>query len=215
MIEKAINLLFPQRCEICNTLGKYICSNCYKQLTKYELQNNSNEKYFLYKYEELIRKMIINYKFNGKGYLYNLFSECILNNEKACEFIKQYDVLVPVPLHKKRRNERGYNQSELIAEKITKELQKKETFNKIILNEKLLKKIKNTKPQSKQNLKGRVKSVKGVYIVNKPIEIRGKKVLLFDDIYTTGSTYRECKKVLLNAGATEVGIFTIAKDFMK
>ena len=82
MLDKLLDLLFPPRCELCNNLGKYICENCYEELKKYELENNEKEKFFLYKYEEEIREMLIKYKFNAKGYLCNLFSNCILNNIK-------------------------------------------------------------------------------------------------------------------------------------
>ena len=74
MLDKLLDLLFPPRCELCNNLGKYICENCYEELKKYELENNEKEKFFLYKYEEEIREMLIKYKFNAKGYLFNLFS---------------------------------------------------------------------------------------------------------------------------------------------
>lgn len=220
MLEKLLNLLFPPKCELCNTLGKYICETCYEELKKYELKNNGKEEFFLYKYEEQIRKMLIKYKFNGKGYLCNLFSTCILSNEEACKFISSYDIVIPVPLHRKRKNERGYNQSELVAKKVVNELIKSKSINNnlqhnIELNTNSLKKIKNTKPQSTQKLKERINVVKGIYKVQNIEQIREKRILVFDDIYTTGSTYNECKKVLLEAGAKEVGIFTIARDFMK
>ncbi len=238
MLDKLLNILFPPRCELCDTLGTYICTKCYKELKKYELENNEKEeKFFLYKYEEQIRKLLIKYKFNGKGYLCNLFSNCILNDKSACKFINSYDLIIPVPLHRKRKNERGYNQSELIARKVVKELQENisaKEFQKdnipninennftyqnsqkhIKLNTKLLVKIKNTKPQSTLKLPDRIKSVKGAYKVKNPEVIKGKKVLIFDDIYTMGNTYNECKKVLIEAGAEEVGIFTIARDFME
>lgn len=236
MLEKLLNLLFPPKCELCNTLGKYICETCYEELKKYELKNNGKEEFFLYKYEEQIRKMLIKYKFNGKGYLCNLFSTCILSNKEACKFISSYDIVIPVPLHRKRKNERGYNQSELVAKKVVNKLIKSKSWPYLVkgkqqnnleniekitkhksieLNTTLIKKIKNTKPQSTQKLKERINMVKGIYKVQNIELIRGKRILIFDDIYTTGSTYNECKKVLLEAGAKEVGIFTIARDFMK
>ena len=216
MLDKLLDLLFPPRCELCNNLGKYICENCYEELKKYELENNEKEKFFLYKYEEEIREMLIKYKFNAKGYLCNLFSNCILNNKNTCKFINNYDLIIPVPLHRKRKNERGYNQSELIARKVVNQLQNKSSNKPSIkLDTKSLRKIKNTKPQSTLKLPDRIKSVKGAYKVKNPEVIKGKKVLIFDDIYTMGNTYNECKKVLIEAGAEEVGIFTIARDFME
>ena len=232
MLDKLLNLLFPPKCELCDTLGDYICTKCYKELKKYELENNEKGKFFLYRYEEQIRKMLIKYKFNGSGYLCNLFSTCILNNKDACKFINNYNLIIPVPLHRKRRNERRYNQSELIVKKVVKELQENVSIrefqkdrepningnnlrNIIKLDTKSLIKIKNTKPQSTLKLPDRTKSVKGAYKVIDVEAIKGKKVLVFDDIYTMGNTYNESKKVLLEAGAKEVGIFTLARDFMK
>ena len=209
MLEKLLDIIFPPKCELCKKLGGYICNNCYKELQKYELENNSNVEYFFYLYIEKIRSMILNYKFNDGAYLANLFSYCILNKKSAIEFINQYDVIVPVPLHKKRKLERGYNQSELVIKNISK----KETMPIIYSN--ILIKTKNTKPQSTNKLQDRVNSVKGIYKVHNIDRIINKKVLVFDDIYTTGNTYNECKKALLNAGASSVGIMTIARDFME
>ena len=77
----------------------------------------------------------------------------------------------------------------------------------------VLKKAVNTKPQSKKTLNERKNSIKGVYFVENADKVKNKRILLFDDIYTTGSTASECKKILLEAGAKEVGIMTVAKDF--
>ena len=87
--------------------------------------------------------------------------------------------------------------------------------NTIIFDAKVLTKTKNTKPQSEKNLKERIQSIKGVYFVENPEKIKKKNVLVFDDIYTTGNTYKECKKVLISSGAKRVGIMTIARDFLK
>ncbi len=122
-----------------------------------------------------------------------------------------YDIIIPVPLHRKKKLQRGYNQCELIAKSVVKFLNNEKRCN-ILLETKALKKIKNTKPQSLKKLEERKLSVIGSYYVNDKSKILDKNVLLFDDIYTTGSTCMECKKMLLQAGAKNVGVFCIAKD---
>ena len=154
-----------------------------------------------------MRNLIIDYKFNDKPYLNELFAKIILKNEKICRKIKKYDIIVPVPIHKKRKNERGYNQSELIARKLAKNL------NLELVNDSLIKQ-KNTLPQSTLSKKQREENAKQVYkIQNKP-KIENKKVILLDDIYTTGATTKECSKVLKQNGAKEILVLTIAKDII-
>ena len=112
-----------------------------------------------------------------------------------------------MPIHKKRKNERGYNQSELIARKLAKNL------NLELVNDSLIKQ-KNTLPQSTLSKKQREENAKQVYkIQNKP-KIENKKVILLDDIYTTGATTKECSKVLKQNGAKEILVLTIAKDII-
>lgn len=171
--------------------------------------NTKNDKFFIYKYEGEIRDLLLKYKFNDKAYLSNFFAQKISKNEDAIKFIKKYDVIIPVPLHKKRFEERGYNQSELIIKKVI--INKKIVDN---VENNALKKIKNLKPQSKNGLNDRMNEIKGAYFVENNERIKNKKILLFDDIYTTGSTAKECKKILINSGVKEVGIMTIARDFL-
>jgi ComF family protein len=118
--------------------------------------------------------------------------------------------MMPVPLHKKRHLERGYNQTELVAKNLGEKL-------KICVNGKILIKNKNIKPQSQKTGEDRFKDVVGIYDLNPKYaqEIVGKKVLIFDDIYTTGSTCKECAKMLLQGGAKEVGIFCFARDHLR
>ena len=245
ILEKILDLIFPPKCGLCGKIGTDICDECYKKIQQYQLKfNYKSDKCFCYKYEEIIRKLLIDYKFNDKSYLYKMFSKCIIKNKKIHNFIKSYDIIIPVPLHKKRKLQRGYNQVELIAKEIVKEIvsnqyytrntinkripkinkkQNEETQRNSIINKKrcihvknnILIKNKNTKPQSSKNFKQRIESVKGVYFVENKQEILNKKVLVFDDIYTTGATCNECKKVLICAGAKKVGILAIARDFFK
>lgn len=132
-------------------------------------------------------------------------------------FLNQYDIITPVPLHNKRKLERGYNQTEQVLKIIFKQINNQ--FNKdlrITLDRDILVKIKNIKPQSTKSGAEREQNTKNAFkIKNEKAKeiIKEKNVLIFDDIYTTGSTFNECKKVLLENGAKKVGAFMIAKDF--
>lgn len=216
-----LDLIFPPKCEFCGMLGSYLCDNCYNQLKKYEIKKEDNSKhynnFFLYKYEGIIRELLISYKFNDKAYLSNLFEKNIIKNKKACNFLKSCDIITPVPLHKKRKLERGYNQSGLIAKKLVKDLQIQNELVNIKYEDEIIIKQKNTKPQSLKKLEDRVNDIKGAYRINnnKIINVQNKRIILFDDIYTTGSTCKECMKLLYEAGARKVLIFCIARDFLK
>ena len=80
------------------------------------------------------------------------------------------------------------------------------------LNNNVLFKIKNTAPQSTLNKAERKSNLKGAYVIKNETEIKNKKILILDDVYTTGSTAKECSKLLKSAGAKQIGIITIAKD---
>lgn len=207
LLKMALDFIFPPSCGICDELGEgYLCKKCEEELKIYLYQGNMLEnKFHLYKYTGIIRKKLIQYKFNEKSYLADFFCECIIKDKKACEFLKDYDIIIPVPIHKKRKKQRGYNQSELIARKIAKKLD-------LNIYSDVLIKTKNTKPQSLMGLGERRKNVKGVYFVENKEKIRNKNVLVLDDIYTTGATANECMQILKTSGAKKVGIITIARD---
>ncbi len=113
-------------------------------------------------------------------------------------------ILIPVPLHKRKLNQRGYNQSELIARQISKSL----NFERI--NDCLIKN-KTTKDQAGLENKERIKNIKGAFVCRKPELVSGKNILLVDDVYTTGATMAECAKILKEAGAKEVIGLAIAR----
>lgn len=212
LLNKIINELYPKQCIICGKLySNEICNKCYKALeilAKSEKYKNKsfNEHIYLFKYEGRIRKLIIDYKFNDKAYLSNFFTKIIIKNEKICRKIKSYDIIIPVPIHKKRKNERGYNQSELIAKKIV------ENINQLQLVTDSLIKQKNTVAQSTLTKQQRKQNVKQVYKIANKQKIQNKKIILLDDIYTTGATAEECSKILKQNGAKEILVLTIAKD---
>jgi ComF family protein len=132
---------------------------------------------------------------------------------KANDIIEKIDILIPVPLHKKRLIERKYNQSLLLCREITKRTNKKTIAN-------FLFKIKHTKAQVKLNEKDRVSNLKKTFFVNEKYlkEIENYKNLNFaiiDDVVTTGTTINECTKALNNAGIKNVYSMTFAKTIKK
>ena len=213
MFEKIINLLFPPKCGFCGKINKnYICKKCelnLNYLKKDKILKMLNEDFtyhlYAYQYKNEIRDKIINFKFNDKPELANTFANILLNNKKICRFLEKYDIMVTVPMYNKKRIMRGYNQSELIAKKIVEKL-------KIQYAGDVIKKCKQTKPQSSLNANERKNNLKDVYEIENAQKIKEKRVILFDDIYTTGSTARECSKILKNAGAKEIAVLTLAKD---
>ena len=221
MFQKALiflwqKIIFPQCCLICGKSAEDIlCAKCRKQLKdkiKVAIENNNdkNKTYFekhcyLFKYED-IRNLILDYKFNDKSYLYQIFSKIIIKNEKICGILKKYDIIIPVPIHKIRKNERGYNQSELIAKKIAGNIENLKYENQVV------KKVIHNNMQSSLDKLSRKQNVKNVYKVINFEKIKNKKIVLFDDIYTTGNTANEISKILKENGAKQILVLTIAKD---
>ncbi len=205
--DHALEIIFPPKCGICGKIGEgYICNNCYNMFIINKVYKNYNrERFHMLKYEGIIRDKLIEYKFNDKPYLYRMFYEILIKDKNACDFFKGYDIIIPVPIHKKRKSLRGYNQSELIAKKLSDRL-------KMPMYIDVLKKQINTIPQSSLGKKARKINAQNVYKVDNTQKIKNKNVVVLDDIYTTGATANECIKVLKDAGAYRVGIITIAKD---
>lgn len=236
--DRILDLVFPPMCGICGKFNQdFLCKKCQKMLeteAKFEIDRIDNQEYFfenhlyIFKYEGIIRKLILNYKFNEKSYLYKTFVNFLLKNEKFFKILKSYDTIIPVPISSKRMNERGYNQSELIANDIVRQIgetSSKHLLNKILIIYKnsikraececvtdCLIKDKNIIEQSKLNKEQRQKNIQGVYILKNKEKLVNKRILLIDDIYTTGSTANECCKILQEAKPKKIDVFTVAKD---
>ncbi len=136
----------------------------------------------------------------------------LLKNDFFFENFKSYDTIIPVPISKKRKKERGYNQSLLIAKELVKQVQKKQEKKTLSLCLDAIEKIKNIVPQSTLDKENRLQNVQGVYQLKNKEQLENKKILLIDDIYTTGSTVKECAKVLQQVSVKKIDVFTIAKD---
>ncbi len=216
--EKILDLIYPRVCGICGKPNqKSLCNKCKVKLGKefkfqtdnYERDTSKNfiEHHYFFKYENLIRSQILALKFQEKPYIYQTIAYFLKNMQKSLEKLKKYDIMVIVPISKQRKLDRGYNQSELIAKEISKIIE-------VPIVKRVLYKTKNTVPQSSLNKKQREENAKGVYESCNVTKLQNKKILLLDDIYTTGNTVNECANMLLQKGIkrTDIGVLTIAKD---
>lgn len=211
--EHILDFIYPPVCGICGKIDQnYLCKKCQKILesqAKFEIIKDYNQKFnnhlYIFKYEGIIRKTILNYKFNEKSYLYLTFVNFLLKNEKFFEILKSYDTIIPVPISKERKKERGYNQSELLAKELAEKLSIECIKNCLIKNKNIIEQSKLTRIERKKN-------IQGVYILKNKEKLINKKILLIDDIYTTGSTINECCKNLEPANPKKIDVLTIAKD---
>ncbi len=233
-----LSILFPSNCPVClQPLEKFhlggICLNCWasiKLIRKpkcskcgfyYESLINTHKNkdvvcgrcqvkkyYFSYarsfgEYSSPLKEIIHHYKFNKNAYLSRIFADLVL---KAMNLKKRYgniDAIIAVPLHRKRKKKRGFNQSYLIALQIGKRLH-------IQVEKRVLFRLKNSVPQMDLPANKRERNVKGAFEVKNVQKIRGKKILLIDDVMTTGATVNECARVLKRAGSKDVAVLTIA-----
>lgn len=200
--EKSIKILEPPLCLKCSKPMDYsesadICKECFSLERHFETSKS------LYIYDGLIKKAIYSYKYYNKPYFYKLFGNMLLDYMKSTNYTS-FDFITSVPLHPSKMRKRGYNQSELLARHISKDLR--------IPYLDALKRTKKTLKQSEQKKEERRKNLKGAFAVKKADEKAiNSQVLLVDDIYTTGSTVEECSKVLLDYGVSKVYVITIAR----
>ncbi len=125
-----------------------------------------------------------------------------LSEQNFSEINKNPDLIVPVPLHWRRRFIRGFNQSQWLANYLGRQLN-------ISVDNKLLMRIRNTPPQQQLRRKQRQKNLKGAFQVKRPVE--GQHIALIDDVVTTGSTVSELSRLLKKAGASRVDIWCLAR----
>lgn len=214
MLDLVLDLLFPPVCGFCDKLSKeHLCKNCEEKIKRLEkhkiIEYKSKDKYFdkhiyIYKYAGIIRDTIIRYKFKYRAYIYRTLAKNMLKSEKICRILKNYDIIISVPIHRKRKLQRGYDQSFIIARELSKNIG-------VQLGKNVLIKVIDNKPQSSLNRHERLENIKNVYKINES-NLKDKKILLFDDIYTTGNTVNECSRILKEAGAKTICVLTIARD---
>ena len=154
-------------------------------------------------YQGLLKELILEFKFKGDLGLGMVLGDLLA---MACRMhgLTGNDILVPVPAHEKKLRERGFNQSLELTRILGRSL------NIPVSKQALIKKV-YTPAQSALARKERLKALKGVFLARR-VQVESRRVLLVDDIFTTGSTLEECTRTLLKAGASKVQILFLARS---
>jgi ComF family protein len=222
-----LDFLFPKNCVNCGAEGKYLCDQCQKKLVYLNNQvcpgckaltktgethpecvkkTNLDGLTAVYDYNRAIKQVVHAYKYQFiedlKLLLSKLIYQYLNSKEWFKDLIKKEFVITAVPLHKKRRSWRGFNQSGLIGQELSKKLN--------LQYQRLLKRINNTDPQVDLTGKERIKNVKNAF--QTLAEVSTKRIILFDDVYTTGATLEACAGELKKQGAEGVWGLTLCRS---
>lgn len=233
-LKKFINLILPPRCLICGKIienDNALCPECFNHITfitkPYCLHcgrplsftnldkdlccpkclTKKDSVFYLCRsaieYDEYSKKLILDFKFSDHLENRYLLTQWLIFAGKDI-FDTHPDIILPVPLHYSRLFQRKYNQSAILVRELSKKTHIPAYYN-------ILKKCRYTKPQVICSGKQRRKNIKDAFVVTKPDFVRDKNIILIDDVYTTGSTLKECAKVLKKCGAKNISTLTIAR----
>jgi competence protein ComFC len=155
-------------------------------------------------YEGLIKELIHKFKYQRKRFLIHLFDELLSNFAKEYIDMAAIDMLVPVPLHRGRLQERGFDQSLLLSKTLSKK------FSLPIFYNILMRKI-DTLQQTRLDKRQRLNNIKGAFFIKDKNAFQGKRVLLIDDVFTTAATANECSGMLKSSGVKSVYLLTLAR----
>ncbi|HCC06928.1 MAG TPA: hypothetical protein DEP72_02000 [Clostridiales bacterium] len=204
-----LDFIYPRKCLVCMKImpvedKNIFCSNCkkYIQYIKNDCENEFFNKrnvfikrnYGVVVYNEYLKEVIHRYKYGKKEHYGKILAEMMQEKFEDIIKIHNIDVVIPVPIHKNRLKVRGYNQSEIISKALSKKVNIKH-------DKKYIFRLKDTKPQNNLNVKMRKINLKKSFKLVDKQNVSYKKVLLIDDIYTTGSTLEGCAEILTAHGS--------------
>lgn len=205
-------LLFPKDgfCYICRDESKdldhSLCMECRWRIEEIHREFKIDSPYLeschssLF-YNNFTKDAIHRFKFEDKSYLYRTFHSYMLETVRRNKII-DFDIVIPVPVHPRKEAIRGYNQAFLLAKPLAMEV------NRPILKDCLVK-SRWTREQNTLSAYERKRNLLGSFKVRKRERILGKRILLIDDIFTTGSTLKVCSETLMKAGAASVTALTL------
>lgn len=216
IFEYITDTIFPRRCGGCDKHGTLLCEKCIAHIPRTPSSTHPFITAVFDYRNPIIRRAIWRFKYkNVRGFAEifgeRLYEEIVGDLGDSLHFsasipASETFLLTPIPLHKKRLRRRGYNQSELIARVILKN----DTGNIFERSPKALLRIRETKPQAKSEKRAvRLQNLRGAFRAD-PARVRGKHIILIDDVATTGATLAEARKALLSAGARSVRAYAVA-----
>ncbi len=228
IISLFLDVFYPEKCLICGQYGDLLCLGCADKIEPIKTSTcpNCGKVSELFKYckncrgkrhghfadtiivaahyaDGPLKDLLHSFKYLGFSSLSPVFAQ-LSANQISTKFVLNSTVIVPLPLHKKRKNARGYNQSELIARELSKILD--------LPGGDALQKIRETKPQVGLHRYQRLSNLVGTFVCQDQELIFGKNVILVDDVATTGATLNECAKVLKQSGAKSVYGVVVARN---
>ncbi len=221
---KTLDWIFPPECASCRKIGYRVCDVCFEgiqQISSHQCLNclqpiNENPPFCSTckgfsktckdmaawgVYDSSLRESIHSLKYHRNLGLGDFFASYLIKLIKQLNW--NFELVVPIPLSKQRHKERGYNQSTLLSRPIA-------WYFKVEHDAKLLTRTKQTETQFKLSSIDREMNMRGAFSVN-PATLNGKRILLVDDIITTGATMNFAASALLEAGASDVFGISIAK----
>lgn len=204
-----LDLFYPNRCGFCGCnipFDEYFCNTCVKRFTP-PPQNvkitNIDEFGAVTTYDSFSKPFVAKFKKENNGYAVSGAAYLIYKNLLREGSLRDFDVITFIPMRKRELYRRGYNQTKLIAKELSWLTDKPCAA--------LLKKVRDTKPQKALKARERAENVKGAFRCAREKAVKGKTVLIIDDISTTGSTLSEAARVLKSAGAVSVKAVVFAK----
>ena len=208
-----LNLFYPLHCLGCEAaleaMNEFrLCATCIASIHSnamppFELDDLPVKAYSACLYDDSLKELVHRFKYKGKTVLAKIFSKLMMDYIKDNPEMADVDLITVVPLHRDRLREREFNQSLMLAGPISKE------FSITLTN--TLEKTRKTLYQNELLRSERLKNLKEAFTVRPKADIRDKRILLIDDVMTTGSTLGECAATLLRGGAAGVKCFTLAR----
>ena len=228
-----VSLLYPPACAICSAdvaARKYLCNECETKLVRieppfcskcsepfqgaitnpFDCANCAHRTLYFenavsaFRSGGMVRRVILDFKYGGQIHLRHLVASWLfaaLEDDRLRA--REFDIIIPVPLHPARERERGFNQAALLADLLSAQLS--------IQNKPVLERIRYTTTQTAFDRAERMENLHGAFRLRKNVDVRELRVLLIDDVLTTGSTLSECARVLKKAGASSVHAATAAR----
>ena len=242
LLDAFLSLFYPEVCQICRE-GEagpkegYVCGSCWSQpdgiefivppfcnvcglpyegeiTGGFECANCRDERLYFHsaraavRLSGLVQDVIHRYKYNHAAWFEPFLLDLLLRQAAPDIEREQYHFIVPIPLHWRRRQLRSFNQAEALGCGLSR-------LTGIPLEKRLLRRVKSTDTQTRLTRAQRAANVQNAFAWKAPFRLSGEKILLLDDVMTTGATANACAKVLMRNGAGRVDVWTVARGILR